>query len=70
VNLFAERSPAVRIRRWQSDLYRATVPSKWDSVGLTVIFRLDLLTNPYGNILYALQQSWRAIYHLYFDYRD
>jgi hypothetical protein len=36
VNLCAERSPAARIWRWQSDLYRATVPSKWDSVGLTV----------------------------------
>jgi hypothetical protein len=35
-NLRAERSPAVKIRRWQSDLYQTTVPSKWDSVGLTV----------------------------------
>ena len=28
MNLGAERSPAVKIRRWQSDLYQATVP--WD----------------------------------------
>jgi hypothetical protein len=30
------RSPATSEQCWQSDLYQATVPLKWDSVGLTV----------------------------------
>jgi hypothetical protein len=38
-NLCAGRSPAMSEQRWQSDLYQATVPLKWDSVGLTVNFQ-------------------------------
>jgi hypothetical protein len=69
--IFAQRGH----RRWRSDAgslifirllyHRSGIQLAWQS-----IFRHDLLTNPNGNILHALQQSWRAIYHLYFDYSD